>query len=83
MDKDTAALFLCLFAHPLLAEASRLGFRALFCAIWKEVIIEIHNKSEPISHRENAVRIILVWCGWNYRTCTNPDKSMGYRLLSG
>ena len=63
MDKIPSPLF-CLFGHSFLAWTSRLGFRALFCAIGKKVIIEVHNKSEPISHRENAVRIILVWCRW-------------------
>ena len=46
--------------------APRLGFRTFDNTVSKICILEItkeNNKSEPIFHWEDPVRIILVWCG--------------------
>ena len=49
----------------LFSWSSWLGFRSLYNTVSEMCVlrfVEENNKSEPVSHWENLVRIILVWC---------------------
>ena len=51
----------------LFSWASWFWFRSLDNTVSEMGLLEFlkeNNKSEPISHREDLVRIILVWCRW-------------------
>ena len=63
----------------LLSWSSQLGFRTAQYTVG-EILIPVENtKSEPVSHREDLVRILLVWCRW---WDSNPHGGLAQRILS-